>query len=54
VPGSLTANLAEGVVRLGTWLPVGRVVGELQHFRQTGVAKATVRRVTERPDAVRI
>lgn len=47
LPGTLTPSLQQDLVRLGTWMPFGRAVGELQHFRQTDVSKSTVRRLTE-------
>jgi hypothetical protein len=47
LPGTLTPSLQEDLVRLGTWMPFGRAVGELHHFRQTDVSKSTVRRLTE-------
>lgn len=51
LPGGLTPSLQEDIVRLGTWMPFRRVVGELQHFRHTDVAKSTVARLTERAGA---
>ena len=47
LPGALTPSLQEDLVRLGTWMPLGRVVGEMQHFRHTDVSKSTVARLTE-------
>jgi hypothetical protein len=47
LPGTLTPSLQEDLVRLGAWMPFGRVVGELQHFRQTDVSKSSVVRLTE-------
>lgn len=47
LPGMLTPGLQEDLVRLGTWMPFGRAVSELQHFRQTDVSKSTVMRLTE-------
>jgi hypothetical protein len=47
LPGGLTPSLQEDIVRLGTWMPFRRVVGELHHFRHTDVAKSTVERLTE-------
>lgn len=46
-PGTLTPSLQEDLVRLGTWMPFGRAVSELAHFRRTDVSKSSVRRVTE-------
>lgn len=51
LPGTLTPSLQADIVRLGTWLPFRRVVGELRHFRQTDVSKSTVERLTERAGA---
>lgn len=51
LPGALTPSLQEDIVRLGTWMPFRRVVGELQHFRHTDVAKSTVERLTEKAGA---
>ena len=47
LPGALTPSLREDVVRLGTWMPFERVVGELEHFRRTEVSKSSVVRLTE-------
>ena len=47
LPGALTPSLQADLVRLGTWMPFGRVVGELQHFRHTDVSKSTVVRLSE-------
>jgi hypothetical protein len=47
LPGTLTPSLQEDLVRLGTWMPFGRVVGEMQHFRHTDVSKSTVTRLSE-------
>ena len=47
LPGTLTPSLQEDLVRLGTWMPFRRAVGEIQHFRQTDVSKSTVERLTE-------
>lgn len=47
LPGALTPSLQEDIVRLGTWMPFRRVVGEMQHFRHTDVSKSTVERLTE-------
>jgi hypothetical protein len=45
--GTLTPSLQQDLVRLGTWMPFGRAVSELAHFRCTKVSKSTVRRLTE-------
>lgn len=47
MPGSLTPSLQEDLVRLGTWMPFQRALGELQHFRGTGVSKSSAVRLTE-------
>ena len=47
LPGALTPSLREDLVRLGTWMPFERAVGELQHFRRTEVSKSSVVRLTE-------
>lgn len=46
-PGSLTPSLQEDVVRLATWMPFQRAVGELQYFRGTDISKSSVVRLTE-------
>lgn len=51
LPGGLTPSLQEDIVRLGTWMPFRRVVGEVQHFRHTDVSKSTVERLTEKAGA---
>lgn len=51
LPGTLTPSLQADIVRLGGWMPFGRVVGEMQHFRQTAVSKSTIERLTERAGA---
>jgi hypothetical protein len=47
LPGTLTPSLQQDLVRLGTWMPFGRAVSELAHFRHSEVSKSTVRRLTE-------
>jgi len=47
LPGRLTPSLQEAVVRLGTWMPFGRVVTELAFFTQVSLTEATARRQTE-------
>lgn len=47
LPGALTPSLGEDLVRLGTWMPFERAVGELRHFRRTDVAKSSGVRLTE-------
>lgn len=47
LPGSLTPNLQEDLVRLGTWMPFGRATQELQHFRGVAVSRPTAERLTE-------
>jgi hypothetical protein len=51
LPGGLTPSLQEDIVRLGTWMPFRRVVGEVQHFRHTDVSKSTIERLTEKAGA---
>lgn len=51
LPGALTPSLQEDIVRLGTWMPFRRVVGEVQHFRHTDVSKSTIERLTEKAGA---
>lgn len=46
LPGALTPSLQEDVVRLGSWMPFGRVVNEVRHFRQTEISTSTARRLT--------
>lgn len=47
LPGALTPNLQEDLVRLGAWLPFGRAAQELQHFRGVAVSRSTAERLTE-------
>ncbi len=47
LPGALTPNLQEELVRLGTWMPFGRAAQELQRFRGVDVSRPTVERLTE-------
>jgi hypothetical protein len=47
LPGTLTPNLHEDLVRLGAWMPFGRAAQELQHFRGVAVSRPTVERLTE-------
>src|SRR5512135_249386 len=47
LPGTLTPSLQEDVVRLGAWLPFGRVAQEVQHFRGVAVSRPTAERLTE-------
>lgn len=47
LPGSLTPNLQEDLVRLGAWMPFGRAAQELEHFRGVAVSRPTVERLTE-------
>jgi hypothetical protein len=47
LPGTLTPNLQEDLVRLGAWMPFGRAVQELQHFRGVAVSRPTAERLTE-------
>ena len=52
LPGQLTPLLAEGLVRLGTWMPFARAAGEMQYFFHVAVSEATLRRATEQAGAV--
>jgi hypothetical protein len=45
--GALTPSLQEDLVRLGVWMPFGRAVHELAHFRGTMVSRPTAERLTE-------
>ena len=47
LPGALTPNLLEELVRLGLWMPFERAVQQLARFRGTEVSRATAERVTE-------
>jgi hypothetical protein len=47
LPGTLTPNLQEDLVRLGAWMPFGRAAQELQHFRGVAVSRPTAERLTE-------
>ena len=47
LPGALTPNLLEELVRLGLWMPFERAVEQLARFRGTEVSRATAERVTE-------
>ena len=47
-PGSLTPNLAEDMVLLGSWMPFAAAVQLIGHFRRVVVSEATVRRATEK------
>jgi hypothetical protein len=47
LPGALTPNLQEDLVRLGAWMPFGRAAQELQHFRGVAVSRSTAERLTE-------
>jgi hypothetical protein len=51
VPGGLSPSLAEGAVRLGTWLPFAPAASFLELFTRTEVSEATLRRLTERAGA---
>lgn len=51
LPGPWTPLLAEGLVRLGTWMPFARAAGEMQYFYHVTVSGASVRRATERAGA---
>jgi hypothetical protein len=47
LPGALTPNLQEDLVRLGAWMPFGRAAQALQHFRGVDVSRPTAERITE-------
>jgi hypothetical protein len=47
LPGTLTPNLQEDLVRLGAWMPFGRAVQEMQHFRGVAGSRPTAERLTE-------
>ena len=47
LPGELSATLAEGVVRLGTRMPLEQAVTELAFFWNVDVDETTVRRYTQ-------
>ena len=47
LPGALTPNLHEDLVRLGAWMPFGRAAQELRHFRGVAVSRATAERLTD-------
>ena len=47
LPGSLTPLLHEQLVRLGTWMPFTRAVGEFANLIYTEVSEPTARRDTE-------
>lgn len=46
-PGRLSPSLVQGVLRLGTWMPFGRVPEMLEYFTKANVFEAGVRRTTE-------
>ncbi|MFQ5861426.1 MAG: hypothetical protein ACE5IG_07770 [Dehalococcoidia bacterium] len=48
MPGSLTPNLVEDLVRLGSWIPFAEGAKLIGHFRKVAVSEATVRRATEK------
>lgn len=43
----LSPTLVEGILRLGTWMPFGRVPGMCDYFTKVKVFEAGVRRTTE-------
>ena len=51
VPGHLTPRLQESLTRLGTWMPFGRAVKELEFFTGVPISEATVRRRAEQAGA---
>lgn len=50
-PGRFAPRLVEGMVRLGTWMPFGKVPEMLAFFTGVRVDADTVRRITERAGA---
>lgn len=46
LPGSLSPNLAEGVARLGAWMPFGQASAALERLSGARVSEATLRRET--------
>lgn len=52
LPGRGSPYLHEALIRLGTWLPFGRVPAELAFFCRTTISAETARRVTEEAGAV--
>lgn len=46
LPGSLSPSLAEGVVRLGAWMPFAQASRALQYLAGARVSEATMRRET--------
>lgn len=46
LPGSLSPSLAEGVARLGAWIPFGQASAALERLSGASVSEATLRRVT--------
>lgn len=47
LPGTLTPSMQEDLVHLGTWMPFGKAVQAMRHFRRTDVSRPTAERVTE-------
>lgn len=47
LPGEASATLAEGLVRLGAWMPFAQAAEHLAFFWHVGVDETTVRRHTE-------
>lgn len=47
LPSILSPTLVQGVLRLGTWMPFGRVPEMLDYFTKVKVFEACVRRTTE-------
>jgi len=47
LPGEVSATLAEGLVRLGTWMPFAQAAEQLAFFWHVAVDETTVRRHTE-------
>lgn len=51
LPGQLTPQLQQSVVRLGTWMPFAQAAEALAFFTGAQASEPTVRRVTERSGA---
>lgn len=51
LPGKLTPVIAEGLVRLGTWLPFGRAAQEMAYFLHVTVSERKARQDTEQAGA---
>ena len=54
LPGKLTPRLQQAVVRLGTWMPFERAVGELEYLLGVQLSEPRVRRLTEKAGAAMV